>query len=199
VGYPGSGKTTASQIIHDLTGAVHIWADYERRVMFGEPTHSQEESKKLYHHLNQQTDMLLGDNQSVIFDTNFNFRDDRDLLRGIAAAHGAETRLVWVKVDKDIAKKRAMHPAHALDNKYTDTMKSPDFERITKHLEPPTADESPVMLDGTCLSLQYVSQQLGLPLPKHQRIATSPATPKKPGVIRRIMQKQRRKRAKTRT
>jgi predicted kinase len=167
VGYPGSGKTTTSQIIHELTGAVHIWADYERRAIFGSPTHKYEESRALYDHLNQTTDMLLSDGQSVIFDTNFNFRKDRDLLRSIAATYKVETVLIWIKVDKQITRQRALSNAHASDNLYANTMTAKDFDRITKHLEEPEADEHPIILDGTLITAEYVAKALGIPGVSH--------------------------------
>ena len=83
VGYPGSGKTTAANIICKLTGAEHIWADRERQKMFGRPTHSPQESAALYHRLNERTRQLLLQDKSVVFDTNFNYRRDRDHLRGL--------------------------------------------------------------------------------------------------------------------
>jgi predicted kinase len=163
IGYPGAGKTTTSQIIHDLSGAVHIWADYERRVMFREPTHSKGESQKLYNHLNRQTELLLADGQSVIFDTNFNFRKDRDHLREIAAKYGVPVQVVWIKIDKAAARKRALHIDHAIDNHYPDSMKAADFNRIVSKLEPPDADEDPIDLDGSRITPDYVADSLGLP------------------------------------
>jgi predicted kinase len=170
VGFPGSGKTTTSTIIHDLTGAVHIWADYERRAMFGEPTHSAVESRKLYDHLNKSTELLLADGQSVIFDTNFNFRKDRDMLRTIAAKYNAETKLVWIKLNKSTARKRALSHEHAASNSYEDTMTAKDFERITSHLEPPAKDENPIVLDGTKITPVYVAQALQLTKQKSPKV-----------------------------
>lgn len=183
VGFPGAGKTTASQIIHELTGAVHIWADYERRAMFGEPSHSAVESRELYGHLNKSTALLLSDGQSVIFDTNFNFRKDRDKLRAIAEAHGADTKLVWVKVDKGIARKRALSKDHAVDNTYTEIMDPKAFTRMTGNLQPPNDDELPYILDGTLITPEYVAKELKLPKPSKQSEdarslhATKPAEP----------------------
>lgn len=162
VGYPGSGKTTTSHVIHELTGATHIWADRERRKMFSEPTHSRSESHQLYRELNKQTDELLAAGRSVIFDTNFNFRRDRDHLRQIAATHGARTILVWVRVDKELARSRAQHPRHASTNLYSYTIPTADFERMSNHLQPPDDDEFPVILDGTKITREYVASELKL-------------------------------------
>jgi len=84
IGYPGAGKTTISKLIASTTGATHLWADVERHKLFGKPTHSQAESLKLYDYLNQEAEKLLAAGHSVVFDTNFNFHDDRQKLREIA-------------------------------------------------------------------------------------------------------------------
>jgi len=163
VGYPGAGKTTASQIISDLTGAVHIWADYERKAMFGTPTYSAAESRKLYDHLNKSTELLLADGQSVIFDTNFGKRKDRDKLREIAEAYHAETKLAWLRVDKVVAKHRATSLAHEQSTRLLGDMPHAKFEKLTDDLEPPQKDENPILLDGTKITPEYVSAQLTLP------------------------------------
>jgi predicted kinase len=162
VGYPGSGKTTASRIISELTGAVHIWADQERGKMFPEVTHSHEESQKLYNTLNQRVEQLLTEGQSVIFDTNFSFYKDRQHLRDIAASTGAIVRLIWVQTDKNLARERATHITHSYQNGYTATMPIAEFERMAKNLQPPDGDEQPIILDGTKITREYVANKLGL-------------------------------------
>lgn len=148
VGYPGAGKTTVSQALAAQTGAVHLWADKERRNMFGTPTHSQEESKRLYTHLNDVADRLLAEGKSVIFDTNFNFYRDREHLRQIAAKHGADTAVVWITTPKEVAKQRAVHD-RVLRNAYEYVLPEQEFERMSNHLEPPRKSEKILTIDGT--------------------------------------------------
>jgi predicted kinase len=161
VGYPGAGKTSVARIIHEETGAVHLWADQERLKTFGQPTHSPDESLQLYEHLNELTDRLLGEGQSVVFDTNFNFRKDRDHLRQIADKNDAETMIVWMVTPKQLAKQRSVHDQN-LRNGYEFLMTEDDFERIASHLEPPSKDEKIIKFDGTKIDRQQVIELLHL-------------------------------------
>lgn len=160
VGYPGSGKTTVARIIHETTGAEHLWTDRERQNMFSQPTHSQEESDTLYAHLNNLTKQMLADGKSVIFDTSFNFAKDREHLRQIATANGAETMIIWVTTPKDTARKRALEDGN-MRNGYNRPMTEEEFERIAQHLEPPTESETLIKIDGTDIDRQALIQLLG--------------------------------------
>lgn len=147
IGYPGSGKTTVAKTIAERTGAIHLWADHERLEMFGNPTHSPEETLQLYQHMNNQVGELLAEGKSVIFDTNFNFYKDREHLRQIAAKNGADTVVIWLTTPKDVAKKRAVEDQN-LRNGYEFPMSEADFERLANHLEPPNEDEKIIKIDG---------------------------------------------------
>lgn len=162
LGYPGAGKTTAALIIHELTGAVHLWADKIRNERFPNPTHSHQENLELYDYLNELTGELLATRQSVIFDTGFNFYKDREHLRRIAAQHNAQTRLIWAIADKEMARQRATHPEHAERNNYSYTMAPEQFERISNSMEEPGADEEYIEVDGTQISKEYIKQLLNL-------------------------------------
>jgi predicted kinase len=157
VGYPGSGKTTVSKIIHKLTGAVHLWADHERSRRFPHPTHNHQENLQLYAALNQQTKELLEQGQSVIFDTNFNFYKDRKKLRVIAAKAGARTVVVWVKTPVELARKRAVYHENPGHTRVWGNMPLAHFERIVRNLEPPLESEHPITLDGTHIDMPLVS------------------------------------------
>ena len=160
MGYPGAGKTTTAQTLHDLTGAEHLWADKIRQEMFGQPTHGMDENLQLYEHINQEADRLLSEGKSVIFDTNFNFYKDRQKLRAIAAKHQAETVLLWVQAPKDLAKQRATKDAEHQASRIFGNMSDEVFERLSNHLEEPHEDEHPITVDGTKVSKDYLSSLL---------------------------------------
>jgi predicted kinase len=162
LGYPGSGKTTTSKVIHEVTGAVHLWADAVRREQIGEPTYSHEENLKLYEYLNSVADQLLGAGQSVIFDTNFNFYKDREHLRHIAQKHGADAVVIWVTTSKELAKERATQDAHVQDTRVLGNMPTETFERMSHNLEEPHEDEAVVEVDGTKVTPAYIKDLLHL-------------------------------------
>lgn len=162
VGYPGSGKTTLARIIHEATGAVHLWTDWERHAMFHQPTHSVAENTKLYGYLNTMTSQLLSEGQSVIFDTNFNFYKDRQYLRNIAKEQGAEACVIWLTTPKEVAKKRAVEQSYDRGTRLYGNMSVADFERIASHLEPPTKNENEkvIKISGIGLDAQRVMRLL---------------------------------------
>lgn len=162
VGYPGAGKTTTARIISELTGAEHIWADIERRKIFGRPTHEHHESQELYRRLNAHTESLLAAGKSVIFDTSFNYLKDRDYMRSLATKHNADLIIIWVETPKELAKARALTLDHARDNQYPEAMSPERFAQIAGHLEMPGLHEEPVVLDGTHITRSYVKEKLGL-------------------------------------
>ena len=160
LGYPGAGKTTTSKLIAKLTGAKHLWADHERRAMFVDPTHSKTESDQLYAQLNKQTEELLSQGHSVVFDTSFNHFADREYLRRIAAKHNARVLLIWLDTSLATAKSRAVDKSHAEHNKYSQSMSDEEFNRIARHLEPPRPQESAIEFDGNQISEQTVEAML---------------------------------------
>jgi predicted kinase len=160
IGYPGSGKTTTAKMIHTLTGAVHLWADHERKKMFEHPQHNHAENLALYDALNTLTDHLLQEGKSVVFDTNFNFYKDRKKLRRIAARHGAKTITVWITTPKEIARERATKDAHKQHTRILGDMPVEHFERIAGNLQEPRPDEHAIQLDGTRIDMALVAHAL---------------------------------------
>lgn len=148
VGYPGSGKTTVAGLIHDITGAQHIWADQERIKRFDKPLHERRQSRILYNQLNDEARGLLKRGQSVIYDTNFSFKSDRQRMQTLAAEAGAECKLIWVQTPRQLAKTRAVEDSENKPTRLWGNMPEADFERLANNLEEPTTDENPITIAG---------------------------------------------------
>lgn len=160
VGYPGSGKTTTSHFIQAQTGATHLWADHERKQRLPHPTYSHEENVKLYTELNQVAEQLLAEGKSVIYDTNFNFYKDRELMRSIAKKYNARAVVVWVHAPIELARERATQNAHKQHTRVLGDMPLDHFERIARSLEEPRADEPKIEFDGTGITPEIVAEKL---------------------------------------
>lgn len=155
IGAPGAGKTYIARAIAKATGAKHIWADFERHKLFRQPTHSKQESDQLYEQLNQAAQYLLAEGKSVIYDTNFNYYEDRQKLREIAGLHNAETVLIWVTTPMGVARDRAVCD-HETRNGYLMSMSNEQFDAIVSKLEVPKKDEKVIKINGAKFDSQDV-------------------------------------------
>ena len=162
LGYPGAGKTTTAQAISRIMGATHLWADHIRRHIFGNPTYNHQENLSLYKQMNRNAEDLLSSGNSVIFDTNFSYYKDRQMLQKLAAKHSARTVIVWVQVTKEVARMRATKDAHLQDTRVLGNMSENDFERLSSHLELPHGDEVVIDIDGTKVTDEYVRNRLNV-------------------------------------
>ena len=161
IGYPGAGKTTVAKLIAKRTGAVHLWSDAERHKMFPKPTHSEEESVALYNYLNHRTQELLTGGEDVVFDTNFNFYEDRQNLRELAAREEAETVVIWVNTPLDTAKGRAVGIGE-MRNGYHLRMSEDHFDKLAAKLEPPHKNEKIIKIGGAKLDAEAAVRLLNL-------------------------------------
>ncbi|HET9174333.1 MAG TPA: ATP-binding protein [Candidatus Saccharimonadales bacterium] len=162
VGFPGAGKTSIAKVIHEATGATHLWADKIRRERLGPPNYTHKENLELYEHLNQMTGELLRAGNSVVYDTNFKFRKDRDLLRDIAHQHGAETVVVWLTTPQALAKHRATESHHQGHTRIHGEMSPADFDRLVADTEWPDASEHAVQIDGTTIDSAKIRHTLNI-------------------------------------
>ncbi len=162
LGYPGAGKTTVSEKIAGLTGAVHVNSDQFRLHMFKEPLGISEiQHEKMYEMLDYMTLKILKSGKSVIYDANLNRYAHRKEKYDIAKKVGAEVKLIWVQTDVEIARKRATqeaedHPGHRPFGNMSEEV----FDRLTKQIEPPFQEENPIILSGQDLSLEKIRRAI---------------------------------------
>lgn len=161
LGYPGAGKTTTAGIIHDLTKAVHLSSDQIRFELFPVPTFSPTEHEALYRTLDEQTEKLLRMGKDVIYDANLNRLAHRQDKYAICQHTSSTPVLVWVQTPKDVARQRATKPGRIHLVPHGETLEQM-FERIADVIESPGSDEPYTAVDGTKITPEYVSRQLGL-------------------------------------
>lgn len=96
VGLPGAGKTWLAAELRRRTGAVVLESDDLRALLFGKPTYSVDESRRLFAAIHAAIEHILRHGASVILDATNLAEGEREPLYRIAEATGA--RLVVVRV-----------------------------------------------------------------------------------------------------
>lgn len=162
VGYPGAGKTTVAQIISRLTGAKHVWASKVRRDRFDEKNYQPGNSDRLYQDLNAEVESQLKASDSVVYDTNFRFRSDRDNMQLMAKRAGANLVLVWVQTPEEIARRRAVEESDDKPTRIWGNMSSQRFDELVTDFDDPTDDEKPIIIEGQGVTDEMVANALGL-------------------------------------
>jgi predicted kinase len=160
IGVPGAGKTTVCQLISDITGAKHIWVDYERKMRVQSPEYTHHENKALYDQLNKDVERHLKEGASVVYDTAFNYYHDRQLLRSIADRYSCDLVVVWIQTPLDIARKRAVHTDDISSTRVLGAMSKDDFNRLSQALEKPRTTEHAISIDGSHVTRSVVEQLL---------------------------------------
>lgn len=160
-GLPGAGKTTAAEIIEELTGAVRLTSDEARLMIWPQPSLTEEEHQQLYEYLDDQTEHLLEAGRSVVYDANLNRFEHRLEKYALAQRFEVDTQLIWVQADRNLAKSRRVENQHPL---LVPSSENPDqmFERTTSVIEEPRSEEPYIALDGTKLTATYIKQVLQL-------------------------------------
>lgn len=163
LGYPGAGKTTAAEIVSELTGAVKLSSDQLRIHMFKQPKFTQTEHDAVYGALDYLAELLLTQDISVIYDANLNRHHHRQEKYDICERTGAKALILWVRTDKTLAKKRATGQAHTDPaRRIYGNLAGHVFDRLATEIEPPHSDEQHTVINGTDMNKDIVRDQLGL-------------------------------------
>lgn len=158
LGVPGSSKTYFAKNLSDQTGILRFGSDAMRLAIFGSreaiTAAYQSENREIvntYVHgaLDYVFGELLKNGNSIICDSHFNKRPDRDRLARIADSHGAHVILIHVKTPHDLALKRGQEREESDDSRRLseELMR----EAIEKHhitTDEPGDDERVIEIDG---------------------------------------------------
>lgn len=162
LGYPGAGKTTVSEMISEVTGALHLNSDQFRLNMFKKPLDiSETEHENMYRMLDHMTEQALRSGKSVIYDANLNRYEHRQEKYDICKRTGATPKLIWVRTDPEEARKRAtVEASRHLQHRPFGNMEPKTFERLISQLEPPKSSEPLITINGDHISEESVRKAI---------------------------------------
>jgi len=163
IGLPGSGKTTLSKRIQEMTDAVRVSSDDYRLLLFPKPKFTQKEHDNLYAMIDHNVEHLLQAGHDVVYDANLNRRIHRDEKYALAKKHGATVKLWWVQTPQELSKNRRVsqqHPDLVTEHETASAM----HDRISDLFEEPGTDEPHTTIDGNHIDSAVVAAHLGTQL-----------------------------------
>ena len=95
-GLPGTGKSTLAAHLSQEFGLVHLESDYLRRKLFGCPTHSGQESVRLFTAIYERARELLSEGYGLLFDSTNLIESHRQITYDIA--QNAKAKLIIIRL-----------------------------------------------------------------------------------------------------
>jgi predicted kinase len=129
VGLPGSGKTRLARTLQERTGAVVLESDYLRRVLFGRPTYTQEESRTLFGAIHAAADRILARGAVVVLDATNLLEREREPLYEIAERRRAKLVLVRLVAPRWLTHRRLRARQAGANREYSEAG-IPVYERM---------------------------------------------------------------------
>ena len=153
-GLSGSGKSTISQPLLEMTGAIRLRSDRERKRLFGEAgektavnagIYTPEHSKKTYQRLLELSRVLAGAGYPVIVDATFLTRALRRPFQELAAELQIGFRVLQLEAPLKVLRERLQTRAEQRDN-ISDANVDVVLQQQTQ-AEPPGDDEPHTVID----------------------------------------------------
>ena len=144
-GLPFAGKSTAAKALSVRTGWPIVQLDAinaERGVGLNGAPIATEDWQRTYSEAYRRLANHLADGQTVIFDHGNFSRRERDAVREIARAAGADVRFIYVRISVDEARHRLLRNREAHDRH---DVRDDNFEQALEMFEPP--DREPDVFD----------------------------------------------------
>lgn len=157
---PGSGKSTFSTNLATRIPALVANSDPLRIAMWGSheaaqaahatPAKKIANNKLTFGAMNYITERALAAGMHMIYDCNANKKSDRQDILGIAKKYNARIIVVAINTPRDIAIQRILTRTYDWDRPaFTHNEAVELFDDFRAQIEPPTEDETSVMIDGT--------------------------------------------------
>jgi predicted kinase len=152
-----TGKTTLARALAMLRGWAHVSSDeiVESLLESVDGEISEEQWSEAFHISLKRVAESLARGQSVVYDSTAFERVTRDQIRAIARQYDASARVVYFTLPVAEANRRRienqLHPQrHDVSEK--------GFWELVNSLEPPTADESILIFDGTLDAATWIER-----------------------------------------
>jgi predicted kinase len=135
-GLPGSGKSYFCRRLASRYPIARLESDALRKVLFGQPTHAPEESRRLFAACHYVLDRLLGAGISALLDAT-NLREaHRRQLYAIADGHRAKLVLVSLRAPAAVVEERLVARARRADPEDLSDAGPEVYERMRSLSEP---------------------------------------------------------------
>lgn len=145
-GIPFSGKSYLSQKLVNKFNFSRIDLDEIKFELFGKNVKDQDIDQagwdKIYQEMYRKIEKNLKLGKIVLNDTGNFTKHERDLVRQVANKLGLKTRVIYVDTPISIARERQQNNRNT-NSRFDVT--DDDFESTIKEMEPPAADESPII------------------------------------------------------
>jgi predicted kinase len=134
-GLPGSGKSRFCRELHRRTGAVILESDALRRAIFGQPDHSQSESRRLFAAIHAAIERLLRAGIHTILDATNLAEWQREPVYSIAERTGARLVLIWLEAPPEVAQARLADRGRGIDPQDRSTAGLAVYKRMRTQVE----------------------------------------------------------------
>ena len=135
-GLPGSGKSHFCRRMVSHHPIARLESDALRKALFGQPTHSPEESRRLFAACHYVLDRLLGAGIPALLDATNLREEHRRQLYAIADRHGANLVLVHVHAPAAVAEERLAARARRTDPEDLSDASHEVYQRMRSLAEP---------------------------------------------------------------
>jgi predicted kinase len=160
-----AGKTTLGQALARRLGYEQVDVDDIKTTLYGPEVKDDELTKAEWERIYEETDKQIIDqlrSGATVIDASRNFtRAERKHIKKLVNSHGYEVVTIYLNISERVARQRwQKNRENPSRRDVTDT----DFEDIVRAMEPPMADEQPLIV--------YANEKIERWIAEHHRVLT---------------------------